>query len=463
MNPASVPSRLAEISSSANVFADPAQLAGYRIGDLTPAAGVRPSSSEEVAEIVRLAAAEKLAVIPCGARTKLSLGMPPRQYGLALDMTRMNRVVAYDFGDLTLGVEPGVTLRHLEAVLAEHGQCLPLAVPFMNRATIGGTIASGVDTPLRQFYGMPRDYVLGMEFVTGEGQRAKSGGRVVKNVAGYDLHKLMIGALGTLGVLTTINFRTFPLPAERRLFVAVCESAERALELRRRLALLRLRPLTVEILDPAAVELLVGNAAAQIEPGTLPPAFSAKSAWLFAVGFAGRESVLARYERELRQMAEQPGIKNAAALSANESSCVMGRMREFVPIALESSPTATVVKVSAVPARMNEVLDAAKEACEANEMAGAVLARGVGVLYIALLPTARDEVARAKVVRATGQILQECIAAGANATIPWCPDDWKGALQVWGRERSDLAQMQKMKTAFDPPGILAPGRFAGGI
>ena len=463
MNPATVASRLTEMSGAENVIAEPAQLASYRIGDQTPAAGVRPASAEEVGEIVRLAAAEKLAIVPCGARTKLGLGTPPRQYDLALDMTRMNRVVAYDFGDLTLGVEPGVTLRQLETVLAEHGQFLPLAVPFMNRATIGGTIASGVDTPLRHFYGMPRDYILGMEFVTGEGQRAKSGGRVVKNVAGYDLHKLMIGALGTLGIVTTINFRTFPLPAERRMFVAVCGSAERALELRHRLGLLKLRPLTVEILNPAAVEVLAGNAAAQIEAGTLPAVFSGKAAWLFTVGFVGRESVRTRYERELGQMAEQAGVENAAVFGADESSCVFGRMREFIPIALASSPASTVVKASVVPARMNEILNAARKACEANEMAGAVLARGVGVFYIALLPTARDEAAKERVVRATEQILQGCIAAGANATIPWCPDDWKGALKVWGRERGDFAQMREMKTAFDPPGILAPGRFAGGI
>ncbi len=125
-------------------------------------------------------------------------------------MTRLNKVIAYDPGDLTLSVEAGVPLAKLAQVLAEHRQFLPLAVPFVNRTTIGGLIASGVDSPLRQFYGTARDFLLGMEFVTGEGVAAKSGGRVVKNVTGYDIHKLMIGALGTLGVITRVNFKTFP-------------------------------------------------------------------------------------------------------------------------------------------------------------------------------------------------------------------------------------------------------------
>ena len=139
-------------------------------------------------------------------------------------MTRLNRVLAYDPGDLTLSIEAGVPLCDVQRTLAEHGQFLPLEVPFMNRTTVGGTIASGVDSPLRQFYGTARDYILGLEFVTGEGIAAKSGGRVVKNVTGYDIHKLLAGSLGTLGVITRINLRTFPRPSNTRGFVASFET-----------------------------------------------------------------------------------------------------------------------------------------------------------------------------------------------------------------------------------------------
>ena len=209
---ASVTTRLNEIVGAANVASDFAQLAAYEIDRKLPAAAVRPATSEEAAEIVKFAAAENLSLVATGARTKLGIGYAPTRYDLALDMTRLNKVIAYDPGDLTLSVEAGVPLAKLAQVLAEHHQFLPLALPFSARTTVGGAIASGVDSPLRQFYGTARDFLLGMEFVTGEGIAAKSGGRVVKNVTGYDIHKLMIGALGTLGVITRVNFKTFPMP-----------------------------------------------------------------------------------------------------------------------------------------------------------------------------------------------------------------------------------------------------------
>src|SRR5271154_97457 len=173
---AGVSSRMAEIVGDANVTSDPAQIAAYQIDGQSPAAVVRPDSSEEVVEIVKFAVREKLAIVPTGGRTKLGIGMPPRQYDIAIDMTRMDRIVAYDPGDLTLSVEPGIPLHTIASALAEHRQFLPLAVPFKNRATAGGTIASGVDSPLRQVYGTARDFVLGMEFVTGDAIAAKSGG-----------------------------------------------------------------------------------------------------------------------------------------------------------------------------------------------------------------------------------------------------------------------------------------------
>lgn len=217
--------RLAEIVGDANVVANPADLAAYAIGPMKPSAAVRPGSAEQTAEVIKRAAADKLGVVACGARTKLDMGLPPRKYDLAIDVTRLNRLVAYDPDDLTLSVEPGLALQRLSEVLAERGQFLPLDAPFFRSATVGGTIASAMDSPLRQLYGTARDFVLGMEFVTGDGSLAKSGGRVVKNVTGYDVHKLMIGSFGTLGVITRINFRTFPLPRSVRAFVARLDSA----------------------------------------------------------------------------------------------------------------------------------------------------------------------------------------------------------------------------------------------
>lgn len=455
--------RLAEISGSAHVTAEPADLAVYRIALQTPAAAVRPSSGEEVAEIVKWAATERLALVPAAGRTKLDMGMPPRKYDLAVDLSRLERVLAYDPGDLTLSVQPGIPLQRLSGVLAGHRQFLPLAPPFSPRATAGGTLAAGVDSPLRQFYGTARDYVLGIEFVTGDGVRAKSGGRVVKNVSGYDLHKLMIGALGTLGIITQINFRTFPLPPATRALAAAFGGASGALDFRSRVANAPLRLLTLEVFSPEAAALLAGEAATRIQPGPAPEAQFAKGQWTVAASFAGKEPVLERYARDLRRMAGDSGASGVLTFGEGETSGNLARLREFVPIALASSPAATILKLSVLPSRLRELLDAVRGAAEMGELPCAVVARGVGVVYAALLPGARDASALRRMVQATGQVLDSCAGLGGNGSIPWCPEGWKESLRVWGPERSDFAQMRKLKAVFDPAGILAPGRFAGGF
>ena len=457
MTAAGISSRLGEIVGSSSVIADPAQLAAYRIGGMSPGAAVRPGSDDQVAEIVRFAAAEKLAIVPTGARTKLGMGISLQRYDLALDMAGLDQIVAYDADDLTLGVEPGVPLSRLAGVLAGHRQFLPLAVPFMSRATVGGTISSGVDSPLRQFYGTGRDYVLGMEFVTGDGRLVKSGGRVVKNVSGYDLHKLMIGAMGSLGVITKVNFRTFPMMAPAGVFVALFESAERAVEMRHRLARSPLRPLTIEILSPHASELLSGGVAARIEPGQMPASMSSNAHWAFVVGFAGTEKVLGRYERDLRQMA---GSADVALLDGHGASVVAGRIREFVPVALESSPATTIVKMSVLPGRMSELLGDAASAAASVDLRWAAIARGVGVIYVALLPRARSEITRSQVVRAIEQLTEACRRREANITVPWRPSDWKSLMPARKATRSDLDQMRKLKNVFDPGAVFAPDIFS---
>jgi glycolate oxidase FAD binding subunit len=473
-----ISARLADISGESNIAGDPAQLACYAIGSMTPAATVRPGSAAEIADIVKFAAAEKLAIVPTGARTKLGMGLAPRKYDLALDTTRVNRVLAYDPGDMTLSVEPGILLADVAKLLAEHRQFIPLAVPFHDRATVGGTIASGVDGPLRQMYGTARDYVLGMDFVTGDGVIAKSGGRVVKNVAGYDLHKLMIGALGTLGILTKINFRTFPAPSNARMFVAGFERAAQALDMRARVAHSPLRPLTIEIVSPGAADLLGNEVAVRISPGESGWDGLDATNWIFATSFAGNEKALARYARDLRQMATDSGAARAEIFGDEEALASLRRVREFIPIALESSPAATVLKLSVLPARVQEILESAERLMESNaiksnaieshsagtrELRWAALARGVGVIYIALLPAAADDEARQHVAAITNEVLQACAAAGGDGSIPWCPAPWKASLKVWGLPRGDFEHMRALKQAFDPHGILAPGRFVGGL
>ena len=459
----SASSRLGDIVGNTNVVSDPAQLAVYEIDGKAPSAAMRPGTVGEVAEIVKFAASEKLAIVPSGARTKLGMGFAPSRYDLALDVSRLDRVIAYDPGDLTLSVEAGVPLHALGPTLAEHRQFLPLAVPYMAQTTIGGLIASGVDSPLRQFYGTARDFLLGMEFVTGQGVAAKSGGRVVKNVTGYDIHKLMIGSLGTLGVITRVNFKTFPMPIRARGFVARFATAERAFDMRNRIARSALTPLTMEIVSPRVAELFESEAASRYEPVPMPPNVISRTEWALTAGYAGNDDVLKRYAADLQRMAEEAGATGLAVVTDDLLRPVFNRKREFVPIVLGSSPAATVVKMSVLPMRLAGVLASAQRVAESNALPWAAMARGFGVIYFALLPDELKEDAKARAAKAIGAIHAACAELGGHSTIPWCPADWKIALKIWGPPRPDFALMQKVKQVFDPHGVLSPGRFVGGI
>jgi glycolate oxidase FAD binding subunit len=457
------PARLPDIVGSEHFSSDPAELSPYAVDGRVPAAVVRPGSKEELVEIVKYAASEKLAIIASGARTKLRIGLQPNRYDLALDMTRFNRVIAYDPGDLTLSVEAGVPLRNITATLGERRQFLPLAVPYSRNATIGGTIASGVDSPLRQFYGTARDYVLGMEFVTGEGAYTKSGGRVVKNVTGYDLHKLMIGALGSLGVITRVNFKTFPFPAGSHGFVATFDSLESAIGMRHRIAHSPLTPLTLETLSPRVAELFLLSATTRTDEPSVPAGILSPRHWTLTTAYIGNQEVLARYEFDLRRIAAESGAASVSVLDDNTRPSVWGRLRESLPILLDSTSGATIVKIGVLPARLQDALTVAANAADANQVPWAAIARGLGVIYFALLPNELTDATRRQVGAATNQIFASCTALSANLTIPWCPQDWKGTLKIWGPERGDSSEMRKVKKIFDPLGIFSPGRFVGGL
>jgi glycolate oxidase FAD binding subunit len=459
-----VVSRLAAIVGAQNVVADPPQPLPYEIDSQCPSAVARPATAQEIAEVLKFAVSEKLAVIPTGARTKLSIGLPPRRYDLALDLSRLNRILSYDPGDLTLSVEPALPLCRLQSALSEHRQFLPLAVPFMDRATVGGTIAAGVDSPFRQLYGTARDFVLGMEFVTGDGTPAKSGGRVVKNVTGYDLHKLLIGSLGSLAVITKVNFRTFPQPLSSRGFIANFPSAAAAFQMRDQISQSTLRPITLEIFSPGAASLFSGASAAQIANSPMPANPLSAAHWSLTTGFSGGDALRARIECDLRRIAESLGASSISILSADLGPA-WARKREFIPIALGASPAAAILKIGVVPTRMNVLLHQAELAASASALPWAAMARGVGVIYFAILPAAQNEETRGHVAAACQRIAEECHRQGGNFTIPWCPSAWKPAFAdwIWGPPRPDFTQMQKMKTVFDPHGILSPGRFAGGL
>ncbi len=447
---ASVSSRFADLLGAEHVLIGDTDLSACEVDGLKPSAVLRPGSAAAVAEILRLAAAERLAVIPMGGRTKLGIGMPPRRYDLAIDLTRMDRILAFDPADLTLGVEPGVRFADLEKHLAAQRQFLPLAPAFAARATLGGIVAAAADSPLRHAYGSARDQLLGMEFVTGAGIAAKSGGRVVKNVTGYDLHQLLAGSLGTLAVITRLNFRTFPLPPEERMFVASFASEKHALELCRAIAKSPLQPRLVEAFSPATARII---AAARL------PA----DRWSVAIAAAGHPAVVVRHEQDLSHMARELSAVNFAAFDGTARDALFAGLREFPRLVLEAFPGAAIFRLAILPGAMPSVLAATLAVSERHELVPAIQVRASGVVYAALLAPAGDTGATAQLAAACRELMQAGLTAGARPMIEWCPVAIKRDVNIWPPPGNDQPLAEKLKRLFDPQDILSPGRFLGGL
>jgi glycolate oxidase FAD binding subunit len=485
---ASFSASLAYFLGPSRVLTDPVSRAAYAVDDTIPAAVAKTASAEEVAEIVRFAALEKVALIPCGNRTKLGIGMPPTRYDIALDMTALNTIAHYDPGDLTLSVDAGLPVAKLNAALLEHKQFLPLLVPWYSRSTIGGTIASGIDSPLRQFYGTARDFLIGAEFVEGTGKLCKSGGRVVKNVTGYDLHKLLIGSLGTLAVITRLNFRTFPAPLASRGFVASFQNAAGALSLRRAIAESSLTPLTLDIVSPELARLFATRTPQTPEAAVfagekqssdesfLPPIghWFRPSEWQLCAAFSGTPEVLARYERDLMRLATNSSTISTKFLDDTSRPSLWGRLRESLSMLLEASPAAAIFKISIVPSRHAALFASLRQIAVRAALPHALVARAGGIVHFALLASTAKEAATAPLSPCIAQIFDVVSASSGHASLLFAPPSIKRSANVWGSPGSDLALMhascapdasagRHLKSAFDAQNILAPGRFLGGV
>jgi len=225
--------------------------ARYALGGVAPAHALKPASAAEAAEVVRACAADGLALVPWGGGVALASDTFTGRYDVALDLSGLDRITTYDPDDFTVTAECGITLATLQAALGEHGHELPLEGAHASRATLGGVLAANASGPRRLRFGAPRDRILGARFVTGDGVLARTGGRVVKNVAGHAVHRLLVGSRGGLGVLLEASLKLLPLPPARLALVHGCDAAGLA-DTARWAGLPRREPAALSVLGRAA-------------------------------------------------------------------------------------------------------------------------------------------------------------------------------------------------------------------
>jgi glycolate dehydrogenase FAD-binding subunit len=390
-----------------------------------PSLVVEPGNEQELAKVLNLANAAGMAVIPRGGGTKLEWGNRPARADLILSTARINRVIEHAWADLTVSVEAGCTIAKLQETLAKHGQRLALDPLWPERATVGGVLSTNDSGALRLRFGSLRDLVIGATVALADGTVASSGGKVVKNVAGYDLPKLMTGAFGTLGVITRAIFRLHPIPKRSRTFTCVAHDIDEARNL------------------IAAIEnsrLAHGALQARFIDDTPNPQVD--------VLFEATEAGLDAQEKQLKSLIEPVPF-------AESDGVVWKTREEFYSAAKRNESRCAVAKISCLPGNGASVAGTLWSiAITRAHFNFLIQATGVGLAHLE-----GERVTLASILKAFRTALER---EGGSLVIHHRPLDIE-ELDTWGNSGDALGLMQAVKRQFDPHGTLNPGRFVGGI
>ncbi len=414
----------------------------YTLYERSPEAVVSPAGPEELAAFLRVASERGQAVVPWGGGTRQHLSASPTHYNLALLTRQLKRVLAYHPEDLVITVEAGITLGALQAILLRHGQWLPWDVPLAETASVGGLLASGASGPLRLGYGAPRDWTLGMRVALGDGRLVRSGGSVVKNVAGYDSHKLQIGAYGTLGVITEVSFKLQPLPEQRRTLLAAFTSP--------RLPAQAVSQLRAAPLQPAAIVVL--NRVQEARLPALRTFSTGQPAHLVVIAtYIGPAAAVTRQIREAVRRCVEVGARTIELHDGDDSllwtslanvSAPLGDGSLLVRAAMPGAAIAPVAgTLERIANRMGQ-----RPAQLAIEGPGVVFSRW----QLAGQPVA---VVRALLAEARAAM----IALGGYLVVEEAPSEL--GFERWGPEPTGIALMRSLRARWDPAGILNPGRY----
>ncbi len=413
------------------------------VDGLAPRSIAEPASVDEVASALREANERGEAVIPWGAGQHMSLGNIPARYDLALRMTKLDRVLEYEPADLTITVESGITMGRLQSVLAEHGEFLPIDAPA--EATAGGVLSAGLSGPSAHAYGLPRDWLIGCKIALADGTIVKAGGRVVKNVAGYDMQKLVVGSIGTLGVIAEATFKVAPLPPAQETLLATFSTVDEAAAAvhaadERSLALRALAVLRQAQDDPRA-------------------AF-----WL-----SGPQSAVERTRRELGEVC---GAARTERLEGEASARWWAELGELEDGMRGVSLRASLLPRFAIP--FAEYIAAEKGMLGAHPTSVVYPTTGVGLSRLTstrpvtnvpepgFMNTLDEDFAYA--ARAAGGMANE--PGGGALIVTSAPVEVKRMITVWSpslipTQASDGAfrLMRRLKEQFDPRDTLNPGRY----
>ncbi len=415
------------------VKCEPSLLALHQVDGQTARVLCSPATPEQVAAILRICSETNAAVVPWGGGTAIRIGNLPRRVDVVIKLDRLNRLVEHDPANLTATVQSGIMLSALREFLAPKNQFLPFDPPGYARATVGGVVASNLNGPRRSYYGSVRDLVIGMKVVLASGEQIKAGGKVVKNVAGYDMCKLFVGSLGTLGIIIEVTLRVAPIPETAATLLA-SGTLPRVLQFADELSQSKLLP--------SAVFVLNANASKTAEVG--------QSHWRVAVSCEGFEKSVARHLNDTREMAKRIGL-GTEILQENDHIRFWDEAREFplrgdrlvYRVTVPRASTADVIQAvhsgSTVDLRPEIVSDAAVGIVWISSNTGNLAAKW----FVKLIAKAREH--------------------RGHTIILAAPPHLKQAVDVRGPAPPSLSIMREIKRQFDPHGMLNPGRFMAGI
>ncbi len=419
----------------------------YDIDGLRPETLLRPEDIRELGSLLAYLSSQSLATAPRGGGTRMTLGNPIRRLETVVDLSGMNGVVAHNPGDLTLTVEAGMTFERLQETLAPHGQFLALDPPLPGRATIGGTLASGASSLLRWQYGSARDLVIGMKLAMASGAVVKSGGEVVKNVSGYDMARLHLGGLGTLGVIGEVSFKLTPLPRQERTLVASFRSMENCMEAGMGIYHSHATPLSLAAFDGSVSQ--------------RSNALDAGAKFVAAVRLGGRPRSLERQLRDCAEMCREAGAVDVDTVEGDMAVRLWRRLADFGWD--EETEALAAARVSVLPTALASLLESVVRTTPDESAAPSVIAQpGYGGLSMFWFEgeERQSENSIQEALSGARALVREM---GGRLVIERCPPSVKAAMDVWDDVGESLDVMRRIKEQYDPGSILNPGRFAGGI